>query len=107
MKEIPSIVTQDGQLIKIGKKGQQDGNSVAHIRIKFSGLSDYILAALKGQKPFAFSIRSGNGVVSFITDPSSWYKEYSIPIAIVKKAQQKIRKLPYEALRIKNPGVFG
>lgn len=60
MKEIASIVTQDGQLVEIDKKGQQDGNNVAHIRIKFSGLSDYILAALKEQKPFTFSIRSGH-----------------------------------------------
>ncbi len=68
MKEIASILTQDGQLVAIDKKGQQDGKSVASIRIKFSGLRDYTLAALKEEKPFAFSIRSGHAQIGISSE---------------------------------------
>lgn len=63
MKDIASIVTQDGQLIDIDRTHRPDGENSAAVRIGFTGLSDYVVAALNEQKPFNFSIRSGHAQI--------------------------------------------
>ncbi len=70
MKDTASIVTQDGQLAGIKRMHRQEDANSAPVRIQFSGLTDYVTAALHEQKPFNFSIRSGHaqiGINSEIT----------------------------------------
>ena len=64
--EIAQIISLDGYISKL--QGNVEGADILKARFSFPDVSDYIRGALKEQKPFIFSGRSGNAQIGIKTD---------------------------------------
>ncbi|NOR10173.1 MAG: DNA transporter [Desulfovibrionaceae bacterium] len=64
--KINQIITQDGYISDL--QGEVDGKGVLPAQFSFPDVSDYIRGAIKEQKPFLFSGRSGNAQLGINTD---------------------------------------
>ncbi len=63
---INQIISPDGYIIDIQNK--DDGADILQARFFFPDVSDYIRGAIKEEKPFLFSGRSGNAQIGIRTD---------------------------------------
>lgn len=64
--KINQIISSDGYISAI--LGALDGTDILQAKFSFPDVSDYIRGALKDQKPFVFSGRSGNAQIGIKTD---------------------------------------
>jgi hypothetical protein len=64
--KIEQIISSDGYISEI--QGKVDGVDILQARFSFPDVSDYIRGALKEEKPFVFSGRSGNAQIGIKTD---------------------------------------
>ncbi len=64
--KIEQIISPDGHISAI--PGRIDGTDILQARFSFPNVSDYIRGAIKEDKPFIFSGRSGNAQIGIKTD---------------------------------------
>ena len=64
--KISQIISSDGYISDI--PGKIDGTDILQARFSFPDVSDYIRGAIREQKPFVFSGRSGNAQIGIKTD---------------------------------------
>lgn len=64
--KIEQIISPDGYISDI--PGKIDGTEIFQARFSFPDVSDYIRGAIKEEKPFIFSGRSGNAQIGIKTD---------------------------------------
>jgi predicted Rossmann-fold nucleotide-binding protein len=64
--KIAQIISPDGYISDI--PGKIDGTDILQARFSFPDVSDYIRGALREEKPFIFSGRSGNAQIGIKTD---------------------------------------
>lgn len=64
--KIAQIISPDGYISDI--PGKVDGTDILQARFSFPDVSDYIRGAIKEEKPFIFSGRSGNAQIGIKTD---------------------------------------
>ena len=64
--KISQIVSPDGHISSLAKSVSSEG--ILQAQFSFPGISDYIRGAIKEEKPFLFSARSGNAQMGIKTD---------------------------------------